>query len=124
MVGRRALLRYGAVAAALAAIGLGIFFLWPTAVAPQGSGFLKTIDRGGNACPSLHAAFAVLTALCLERMLRRMGAPRAVRAANWLWCAAILYSTLATKQHVCADLAGGLVLGAVVSPFALQAESN
>jgi membrane-associated phospholipid phosphatase len=113
------LIRFGAVAGVLAAIGLGIFVLWPTTVALQGTGFLKTLDRGGNACPSLHAAFAVFTALCLRRLLRMLGAPRMLLAANWLWCGAILYSTLATKQHVTVDLVAGSILGALVAPFAL-----
>jgi membrane-associated phospholipid phosphatase len=115
MVEPKALTRYGAVAAALAAVGLGIFVLWPTTVALKGTGFLKTLDRGGNACPSLHAAYAVFSALCLQRILRQLNAPRMVRAASWLWCGAILYSTLATKQHVSADLAAGAILGAAAS---------
>lgn len=107
----RELLRYGAAAAALALTGLGIFVLWPTKVAMQGTGFLKTVDLGGNACPSLHAAFAVFSAICISRLLRRLGAPAAADAVNWLWCAAILYSTLATKQHVLLDLLAGSLLG-------------
>jgi membrane-associated phospholipid phosphatase len=119
MVEPRALIRYGAVAAALAAAGLGIFVLWPTAVALRGTGFLKTLDRGGNACPSLHSAYAVFSALCLQRILRSIHARGTVLVASWLWCGAILYSTLATKQHVSADLIAGGFLGAVASLFAL-----
>jgi membrane-associated phospholipid phosphatase len=124
MIEPRRLIRYGAVAAALAALGLGIFLLWPTTVALQGTGFLKTLDRGGNACPSLHAAYAVFSALCLQRILRQLNAPRMASVASWLWCAAILYSTLATKQHVSADLAAGVIFGAVASPFAFGTTAN
>ncbi len=124
MVEPRALTRYGAAAAALAAVGLGIFLLWPTTVALQGTGFLKTLDRGGNACPSLHAAYAVFSALCLQRILRQLNAPRTVRVASWLWCGAILYATLATKQHVSADLAAGAILGAAASLVAFEATPN
>jgi membrane-associated phospholipid phosphatase len=117
---RPTLIRYGAAAAAVAVIGLGIFVLWPTAVAREGAGFLKTVDRGGNACPSLHGAYAVFSALCLGRLLSQLGAPRMLRAANWIWCVGILYSALATKQHVATDLIAGGALGALAAPFALQ----
>jgi len=107
----RELLHYGAVAAALAVTGLGIFLVWPTKVVSQGTGFLKTVDLGGNACPSLHAAFAVFSAFCAARLLRGLGLPAFAQVLNWLWCAAILYSTLATKQHVLLDLIAGAALG-------------
>jgi len=105
------LMHYGAVAAALAVTGLGIFLVWPTKVVSQGTGFLKTVDLGGNACPSLHAAFAVFSAICIGRLLRGLGLPAFALVLNWLWCAAILYSTLATKQHVLLDLIAGAALG-------------
>lgn len=111
----RALLRYGAVAGILALIGLAIFVLWPTTVAMQGTGFLKTVDLGGNACPSLHAAFAVFSAISLGRILRALPAPAIFNAVSWLWCVAILYSTLSTKQHVSLDLVAGSALGALVA---------
>src|SRR3569832_1507011 len=34
-----------------------------------------------------------------------------IRLLNWLWCAGILYSTLAVLQHVVLDVAGGMALG-------------
>jgi membrane-associated phospholipid phosphatase len=37
------------------------------------------------------------------------------RILNGLWCLAIIYSTLATKQHVALDAAAGAVLGLVVA---------
>ena len=97
--------------AVLALTGLGIFLLWPTKVASQGTGFLKTVDLGGNACPSLHAAFAVFSATCIGRLLRSLGLPGSAQVLSWLWCGAILYSTLATKQHVLLDLIAGSLLG-------------
>jgi membrane-associated phospholipid phosphatase len=112
LIGRaRELLRYGAVAGLLALTGLVIFLLWPTKVATQGTGFLKRVDLGGNACPSLHVAFAVFSAICISRLFRGLGVPGYAQVLNWLWCAAILYSTLATKQHVLLDLAAGSVVG-------------
>ncbi|MEO5960386.1 MAG: phosphatase PAP2 family protein [Opitutaceae bacterium] len=119
--GRRELISYSVGAAGTAGVGLGIFFFWPTAV-PRPTidwahypavQFLKEIDAAGNACPSLHVAFAVFTAIGLERLLQHIGAPKGWRAINALWCGAILYSTLATKQHVALDLAAGVVLGAL-----------
>jgi len=119
----RELASYALAAVALAGIGLGIFFLWPTAVPPPdadwtrqpGFALLKAADAAGNACPSLHVAFAVFTACRLERLLRGMNAGRAIRALNWLWCAGILYSTVAVRQHVVLDVLAGAVLGAVVA---------
>jgi len=107
----RELLRFGAVAGALALVGLAIFVAWPTKVATHGTGFLKAVDLGGNACPSLHAAFAVFSAICTGRLLRRLNVPAVATVLNWLWCAGILYSTLATKQHVLIDLVAGSLLG-------------
>lgn len=124
LAGRAALFRYGLVAAALAAAGLGIFALWPTKVVREGGGFLKQVDPGGNACPSMHAAYAVLSAVVLHRILMHLRAPWGWRAANILWCAAILYSTLATKQHVFADLVAGSALGLVAAQFLSSSRLN
>jgi len=118
---RRELASYAGAALALGLAGLGLFLAWPTAVPASGQtwapdsafAFLKNIDATGNACPSLHVAFAVFTALELARRLRELGAGLALALANWLWCAGILYSTLATRQHVALDVAAGAALGAI-----------
>jgi membrane-associated phospholipid phosphatase len=60
-------------------------------------------------------AFAVFSAMSLGRSLRQLGAGVAARGANWLWCLGILYSTVATGQHVLADVAAGAVLGTVAA---------
>jgi membrane-associated phospholipid phosphatase len=65
----------------------------------------------GNALPSLHAAFAVFSAIWLDRLLRRVGAPLWPRIANACWGLGILYSTIATRQHVAVDIAAGSALG-------------
>ena len=120
---------YGVGTLAVSIVGLGLFILWPTAV-PASSidwgqhpsiAFLKSVDMAGNACPSLHVAFAVFTAVWLERLLCQMHAGRAMRAVNWLWCVGIVYSTLATRQHVALDALAGTVLGAVVAVLHFQA---
>jgi membrane-associated phospholipid phosphatase len=125
---RRELISYGLAAIGLSVIGLGLFFFWPTSVPPSdvdwsqhpAFGFLKSVDASGNACPSLHVAFAVFTAVWFARLLRRMGAGRTVRAFNWLWCLGILYSTVATRQHVAVDVLAGAVLGATVAVVHLR----
>ena len=119
---RRDLAAHGVASVVLSAIGLGLFWRWPTAVPPLAHdwsalpwfSFLKSVDAAGNACPSLHVAFAVLTAIGLARLLRTMRAPRSVRAGNGLWCLGIVYSTLATGQHVALDALAGAVLGVLV----------
>jgi membrane-associated phospholipid phosphatase len=120
---RRDLVSYGVAAGVLSVVGLGIFLFWPTAVpAPDvdwsrhpSFAFLKAVDATGNACPSLHVAFAVFTAVWFERLLREMGAGLGGRALNWLWCVAILYSTMAIRQHVALDVLAGAALGVAVA---------
>jgi membrane-associated phospholipid phosphatase len=60
-------------------------------------------------------AFAVFTAVWLERLWRQIDARRLVRVLSWLWCLVILYSTVATRQHVLLDVLAGAVLGAVIA---------
>jgi membrane-associated phospholipid phosphatase len=52
--------------------------------------------------------------------LTKMGAGRGLRALNWLWCAGILYSTVATRQHVALDVLAGAALGAAVAVVHLR----
>lgn len=119
---RRELVAYVGPALALSGVGLAIFMVWPTAVAVRGDewsghvGFvvLAGVDATGNACPSLHVAFAVLTAIGIRRVLRDIGAGVGWSVANWVWCAAISYSTVAIRQHVVIDVIAGALLGAAV----------
>ena len=128
LVDRRELVSYGLAAVALSVIGLGIFLIFPTAVPPSAIdwgrhpnfAFLKSVDASGNACPSLHVAFAVFTAVWFSRLLRQMRAGRLVGALNWLWCAGILYSTVAVRQHVALDVLAGAGLGALVAAAHLR----
>jgi membrane-associated phospholipid phosphatase len=122
LANRFELFSHGLACLGLSLAGFAIFFFWPTAVptrpndwvAHPGFAFLQSVDATGNACPSLHVAFAVLSATTLVRVLREIHAPRFVQAANWLWCVAIMYSTLATRQHVALDVAGGIALALAV----------
>lgn len=106
----------------LSLIGFAIFLFWPTTIEQPNLdwglypvvAFLKTMDSSGNACPSMHVAFSVLTALWLFRLLKRMSAPTTLHGVNVGWCLLILWSTLALKQHLAIDVAGGVALGLVV----------
>ena len=118
---------YGLSALLLALVGLLIFFFWPTAVPAMdvdwsrypAFAFLKTVDASGNACPSLHAAFAVFTAIWLQRIFRQANAGLLPGLLNGLWCLAILYSTLATRQHVLIDAMSGAALGGIAGALGL-----
>lgn len=117
----RALAMYGLWIGAMCLAGLTVFYVWPTAVpAPEVSidlarhpafVILQGVDATGNACPSLHVASAVFSAWWMQRWLPRLGAPAWALAASWAWCALIVYSTVAIRQHVVLDVAGGIALG-------------
>jgi hypothetical protein len=119
MTTRAAVAAYGAWMAVLCLIGLAVFLVWPTAApapdiawdAHPGVAFLKSVDAAGNACPSLHVASAVFAGALLARQLRSFGFGTAARLLNAGWCLAIVYSTLATKQHVAVDALAGVLLG-------------
>jgi hypothetical protein len=123
LAGLRELVTYGVVVAVMCFFALACFVLWPTAVPPSllddrsgaGIGLVAGIDASGNACPSLHVAAALFSGVWLDRLFGRIGAPALLRFLNGLWCAGIIYSTMATKQHVVYDVLGGLVLGALMA---------
>jgi hypothetical protein len=116
----RALVVYGLWIGALCITGLALFYFWPTAVPPRlmdvsgfaGFALLQGVDAPGNACPSMHVAVAIFSAICLDDVFRRVGAPMVLRLINLVWLVAIAYSTLATKQHVALDALAGALLGA------------
>ncbi len=109
----------------LCGVGLLCYVFWPTAVPPAavdwalypGYALLKGIDPGGNACPSLHVAAALYSALWLGRELRELQCSPPWHWGNWLWSALIVFSTLATKQHVLLDVLAGAALAAIVAAF-------
>lgn len=116
---RRELLRYYVAMLGLSLAGMTVFLLWPTAspnpdidwtqYSPLGS--VIAADDRGNALPSLHAAFAVFTAIWMDRLLRRASVPAALRLLSAVWACGIVYSTLATRQHVAVDVIAGSALG-------------
>lgn len=124
----RELLSIGLATAAMSVIGLAIFLVWPTSVpifpvdATQNPtlSLLKGVDLSGNACPSLHVAFAVYSGVWMDRLLREVHSPRGALIVNWLWCVGIVYSTLATRQHVVLDVVAGAILGVVIAAAHLR----
>ncbi len=125
---RRELFIYGGGMTATCLTGLLIFYFWPTAVPVAdidwalypGVDYLKSLDAAGNACPSLHVATAVFSAIWLHFTLSRFTAPRWLLALNWAWCFGIVYSTVATRQHVVVDVLAGLLLGGMVAYLSLR----
>lgn len=118
---RRELYRYAFAIGVTCSIGLIIFYFWPTTVPNLSETrtmhasveFLKSIDASGNACPSLHVATALFSAIWLHVILRNFASPTWVLMLNWIWCLGILYSTLAVRQHVLVDVLAGILLGAL-----------
>ena len=114
--------------AGLCLLSLGIFWLFPTAVPAAGidwslypqMAIIKNADASGNACPSLHVAAAVFSGLWLDRVFRSVGAPTVVRYLNCLQCLAILWSTVATRQHVMLDVLAGTAVGTVFAVLSLR----
>ena len=114
---------YGFGIGLLCLTGLVFFFFFPTAV-PYASAdwfnapalvVLRKFDMTGNAFPSLHVASAIFTAICLHLQLKTMACPLWVKTTSWVWCAFIVYSTLAIKQHVLWDALAGGLLGVMVA---------
>ena len=123
MLTRREIIEYGGWIGSLCLVALAIFYFWPSAVPPAnidwaiypGMAFLKGVDAAGNACPSLHVATAVFSAFWLYWRLPAAGFGRGSQLISTCWCVAILYSTMATKQHVAVDVIAGGALGGVVA---------
>jgi hypothetical protein len=86
----------------------------PAAAAGDGLyGWLIGVDATWNSFPSLHAGLVVFSFLYGWRVLGgAMGKTgrRVLALASLAWAAAILYGTLATKQHWLADLPAAFVL--------------
>lgn len=129
---RRELYDYGAAMAGTCLVGLIIFYFWPTAAPAAdidwalhpGLDFLKSMDASGNAFPSLHVATAIFSGAWLHHLLRRFGGPQWILMLNGIWCIGIIYSTLATRQHVAVDVWAGLALGGLAAWLSLRHRVN
>jgi len=126
---RRAIIEYGIWIGGLCLFALVIFYLFPNAVPPSnidwaqypGMAFLKDVDAAGNACPSLHVATAVFSGFWIHWLLPKVSLNSGARLMNALWCIGIVYSTMATKQHVSLDVVAGGALGVM---FAWYSKPN
>ena len=121
MSGFRSLLLLGLWSAALCLFCLALFWGFPTTVPPVDidwhlypeMALIKGIDAAGNACPSLHVASAVFSAVWLERVLVNVAAPVWLRCLSGVQCLVIMWSTVATRQHVVLDVIAGALVGLV-----------
>lgn len=103
--GSRDLTRTFAAIAIATILSCAIFVVWPTAIPrpPVRSAAFDALwlfDVPANCFPSLHVALATIAACFWPR--RRWVAS--------IWAAAIVLSTLTTKQHYAVDVAGGAVV--------------
>jgi hypothetical protein len=132
---RREMVIYALWMAALCTTGLAIFYLLPTQTpdmnaVTSGSMFFRTlqhVDAASNACPSMHVAVAVFTAIRVNDVFRLVRSPLFLRLLNIGACVLIGYSTLAIKQHVVLDVIAGGMLGALfagLSRLAWSAKSS
>jgi len=118
---KREILSYGVALTLMALSAFAIFYFWPTRVPVfqvdwseyTMFSWLKQTDAAGNACPSLHVAFAVFTARWVDVVFKRLRAGPLPHFLNWAWSLAIIYSTIATRQHVAIDVGAGAALGAI-----------
>ena len=130
VLGLRPLIVYGLWVGGLCSAGLTLFYFFPTAVPPHGLGaemaahpafaMLQGVDAAGNACPSLHVATALFSAIWIDRLFRDVTAPTVLRALNACWLILIVYSTLAIKQHVVLDVLAGAMLGSLFAVASLR----
>ena len=118
MCRRDQLVRYGLGIFLIAAVSYLVFIFWPTwCPRPEVQGttvayrVLVSLDNPLHAFPSLHAAFAVFSALCAAQVLREVGIHPLWRAAVGCWALLILLATLFTKQHMLADIVAGSAVG-------------
>jgi membrane-associated phospholipid phosphatase len=120
MPARNRLLNFSFWVGVMCLLALAIFYWLPNAVPPAnidwaqypGVAFLKGVDAAGNACPSLHVATAVYSSFWLYWLMQEMRTGWRAQTIQILWGVAIVYSTMATKQHVSLDVLAGTVLGA------------
>ena len=124
----RSLLLFGLWMGAMCVFCLAIFWLFPTSMPPfpidwkayPGFDLIKGLDAAGNAFPSLHVASAVFSALWLNRLFARIETPKALQWLSALHCSVIIWSTIATRQHVVLDAVGGAVVGIVFAALSFR----
>jgi membrane-associated phospholipid phosphatase len=127
---RQSIYRYTAGVLIMSVVSFAVFLFFPTP-GPRPGEFgdsvsmrmIASYDGTMNACPSLHAAFLAYMVLLAWRMFGHAAPWRTLGIAG-LWGVAILYSTLATKQHYALDLAAGTVLGVLADRLAWRGSTS
>ena len=124
---REMLRRHVTAVGLMTLVSFAVFLFFPAGSprVPDGSVAMRlihTYDGGLNAFPSLHAAFAVV----LTRLAWRVFGARlhwTGLLATLAWAGAVLYSTVATRQHYAADVIAGVTLGALADALAWRRRS-
>ncbi len=116
---------YGISIALVFLAGAVIFWLAPTTAARPLTNnviycaLITNIDGTRNALPSLHAAISTLGVIRFWP-----GSSAIMRGLLAAWWAALLFSTLATRQHRVVDLFAGILLAIVFSSRMLLNKSS
>lgn len=122
------LLRFGLWIGGLCVFCLAIFWVFPTSVPPfpldlkayPEFAIIKGLDATSNAFPSLHVATAVFSAFWLNRLFGQINAPTTLQWLSALQCSVIIWSTIATRQHVVLDALGGVMVGVVFAALSFR----
>ena len=110
-------------------LGCALFVIFPTSILrpalPAADGattavisWIYRFDLPGNALPSMHAAFGILIMQAGLQVMPRL------RVMWVVWLVLVLWSCIAIRQHTWLDLAGGLMLGALVVALVRPPEST
>ena len=124
----RSLLGFGLWMGWMCVFCLAIFWLFPTSTPPFSIDWkaypefalIKGLDAAGNAFPSLHVASAVFSAFWLNRVFGQLDAPKTLQWLSALQCSVIIWSTIATRQHVVLDALGGVIIGVVFAALSFR----
>ena len=124
---RAQLVRYAAGILLIETVAYAFFLFWPTWCARPDPArtiaayrALVSVDGALNAFPSLHAAFAVFSALCAAQVLHELRMALRLRFIVGVWALLILLGTLMTKQHTAADVIAGGAMGFAVYHLVLS----
>jgi hypothetical protein len=124
----RSLLGFGLWMGWMCLFCLAVFWLFPTSTPPFSIDWkaypefalIKGLDAAGNAFPSLHVASAVFSAFWLNRVFGQLDAPKTLQWLSALQCSVIIWSTIATRQHVVLDALGGVIVGVVFAALSFR----
>ena len=118
---RELLVRYAMGILLIETAAYAVFLFWPTWCARPATAntvtayrTLVSVDAPLNAFPSLHAAFAVFSALCAAQVFRELQLHILWRITVGVCTILILLGTLMTKQHTAADIIAGSAMGFAV----------